>query len=1087
MSLPLPFNFPTRGFDTQMPGTFRQQTHSPKLKDSGLTPSKFLRHLRPEYYSDSAPKTDYALDQATLEYHLDTITHRNQTHDFEIFCRKLCERAICPNLRPATGPEGGGDSKADTETYAVSLEISQLTYIGEPSAGSERWAFAFSANARWKQKAQRDVEGIIATGRPYRRIICVTSRFARAKARSELEDLLSTKYDVQVEIHDRTWIVKQIIEHNRKDLAFNYLGVGNEVTNTRHQGPSDYSRQQQLNDIEASLADPRRFHGMPTQRVTEALLAAKLARAIELPRIEVDGRFERARRLASTDGTHRQQLEVAYEALLTAFWWYDDFDFLNTSYDGFEASLLPGEHVRNVELLSTLAQLLVNSVLHGHLSQAEAKLIERTGRLQARLEDLAQQQSMPNASLHASTLLCLWKVNMAVIQNDISVLPTIWRKFSEIIELARPMAEYDADALIKTIHVVGQVAQDDKHYNALVEEAASFIAQRKSESEAARVLLRRANQLSFDQHFEMIRLLGRAVPRLSKRECGEDLFEALKLLSLAYRSAGLLWASRAICLIALGRIASDAEEEGHIPTDALPVVELWAWLAVELRHIPDLLATMQVLLALSNTLPLVDDGRARLYDEIHNIDLLCAGQLLKASASDLEKLTSLPDAFDRSPLSFSRAALLYSLGYEGKLREEGTVPEDDSPEAVRTLFSRLASQPVFQQLSGPIICNSEQGQILETKVLGLTIRTLCSGSETSILVGEVLLSAFEVFLATAPDLQIAPHTEVFEIEIKEEGVQDEPSLQVDLERMRADYFWPANQSPAEFDYQEATVRSLMQVTGTVLASTSYCPDLQAAVRRLYEAERAPDRITTITIAPNSCHRFMGRSVSRLSDYTCTSDQDYPERQKPQLLEMGQQQRETDGGENSKRNHRTTEVSSVIDVHLWDRAGWQGAGFFLYEASSVPVFALLFANRASAAQIFTRWRERFGAQDRDERINLSIIRALPDAPLSHYEVLVTSSPDVVVSERADNFVVYTGRHLEVTAETTRNLDSFMNAFEKAGKYLFAPAVMDESTVQPMMNVAILKQKLSVRIYQEIGPNDIEVMAFPEKARKRADDS
>ena len=41
-----------------------------------------------------------------MGYHLETITARNQTRDFEIFCRKLGERIICPNLKPATGPEG---------------------------------------------------------------------------------------------------------------------------------------------------------------------------------------------------------------------------------------------------------------------------------------------------------------------------------------------------------------------------------------------------------------------------------------------------------------------------------------------------------------------------------------------------------------------------------------------------------------------------------------------------------------------------------------------------------------------------------------------------------------------------------------------------------------------------------------------------------------------------------------------------------------------------------------------------------------------------------------------------------------------
>ena len=43
-----------------------------------------------------------------------------------------------------------------------------------------------------------------------------------------------------------------------------------------------------------------------------------------------------------------------------------------------------------------------------------------------------------------------------------------------------------------------------------------------------------------------------------------ELVEALNLLTLAYRSAGLLWAARANCLMAAARIVSFAEEESEL-------------------------------------------------------------------------------------------------------------------------------------------------------------------------------------------------------------------------------------------------------------------------------------------------------------------------------------------------------------------------------------------------------------------------------------------------------------------------------------------------------------------------------------------
>ena len=196
-----------------------------------------MRKLRPEYYSDTEDRVKYILDAPNLEYHLESITSRNQTHDFEIFCRKLCERTICPNLRAHTGPDGGGDSKADTETYPVAEEIAVLFYIGETKAAKERWAFAFSAKEKWSTKVRDDVKGIVETGRDYKRIFFVTSRFTRDKDRARIEDELSKKYKIPVTIHDRSWIVKEIIENDRKDIAYNYLKIGEAKNDPLRLGP----------------------------------------------------------------------------------------------------------------------------------------------------------------------------------------------------------------------------------------------------------------------------------------------------------------------------------------------------------------------------------------------------------------------------------------------------------------------------------------------------------------------------------------------------------------------------------------------------------------------------------------------------------------------------------------------------------------------------------------------------------------------------------------------------------------------------------------------------------------------------------
>ena len=86
---------------------------------------------------------------------------------------------------------------------------------------------------------------------------------------------------------------------------------------------------------------------------------------------------------------------------------------------------------------------------------------------------------------------------------------------------------------------------------------------------------------------KIIHLLGKAARQLAKKEYAEKLIEALQPLSLAYRSAGLLWASRATCIFAAASIAIEGEADSQIDVAIVPTIELMAWVALELRHLPD--------------------------------------------------------------------------------------------------------------------------------------------------------------------------------------------------------------------------------------------------------------------------------------------------------------------------------------------------------------------------------------------------------------------------------------------------------------------------------------------------------------------
>jgi len=1060
-----------------------------------LAPSAYMRQLRPELYSDSADRSAYILDGPTLDYRLETITSRNQTQPFEIFCRKLCERTICPNLLPATGPEGGGDSKADTETIPIADEIATLTYVGEANAGRERWAFAFSAKKKWSQKVRTDVAEIVATGRGYQRIYCVTARFARAKDRARIEDELSRRYGVDVRILDRTWIVEQIVDGDRKDLAFNYLGIGQEVADATRLGKTDYSRSKQLADIEKAISNPESFAGMRMQLVTEALVAARLSRNLERPRVETDGRFARAVRLAESEGTYRQRLDARYEWLWTAFWWFDDIALLNSSYDSFAGAAFESDHAKNLELLCNLTQLLFNCVIHGHLTTTDARLDERVARLCDRLQDISGQAERPNNALEAQTSLLIMRINSVWIHGERASIASFWPQFSSVLKRAKGLGEFDAERLIKMIEVLGNIAgKHDSSYTKLVDELASFVSERTSEAQGALIRLRRAKQLDFDDNLEMIRLLGRAAHQLTKKEHVDALIEASRLLSLAYRSAGLLWAARASSVFAIASIFIQAEEENDIPASVVPTIILWAWISLELRHLPDTLEAIRLLRGSAKVLPLDDASSQRLAENLSQFDLALGSHFLNYGPEELAQVCGLPDVLAGLELYQSRASLLYALGHERLLREDGSIPADEAPEKVADLFTRLASQPVAGRNGSPAVLNKlGREQTYISTVLGMKIKVRHAASEASILAAEAVIGAVEVFFATTLDRDVTPHTEAFDVSVLECADVSEPTFTFDEMRVSATVTWPAGRFPSAYDHQHEVQKMLVSLAAGIFSATCYVKEMMTTLDGLFEDEALLDRLLMVTVIGNSRQRVFKSGVSWSGDWTSLATTTFPlGPSRPNIApgrpEAPRLNAEVNAGAAHpptfrRSDHRDFPIRSIIDVHLWDRAKWTGTAFADWGTPYPPALALVFKDETAATAIFQRWRDRFGDVDEGEEIFLGIVRGISSERPAHYRVLVTSrSPSENESSSAG--VLVASRIHTMLAESNVNLNNFLDAYRRSNAYLLVPAIWDgQGGPNFRLELAIRKQALSVKLASEISERDLEIIAVNNHTGRR----
>jgi hypothetical protein len=277
------------------------------MKPISFSPKSFLKARRPERFSDTVVAEATELDRSLLEFHLSSLTSRSQETDFERFARRLCECEICPNLLPQTGPTGGGDSKADSETYPVADTLALAWYTGlGREAAQERWAFAFSAKADWPPKVRSDIAKIVGTAREYTKAFFVTNQAVPDRKRAEVEDDLRTKYGIDVHILDRTWILDRVFTGRHEELAVNELGVTALSRRDVMKGPFDVKREGALEEVEKRIQEALQAGRFGAALVDDTLDAADLARNLERPRAEVEGRYARADQLARQYGSPRQ-------------------------------------------------------------------------------------------------------------------------------------------------------------------------------------------------------------------------------------------------------------------------------------------------------------------------------------------------------------------------------------------------------------------------------------------------------------------------------------------------------------------------------------------------------------------------------------------------------------------------------------------------------------------------------------------------------------------------------------------------------------------------------------------------------------
>jgi hypothetical protein len=1059
------------------------------MANDQFKPSDFMRARRPELYSDTQFVDDPILNRSQFEFHLDTLTQRKDEIRFEHFCRKLAEKELCPNLLPQTGPTGGGDSKTDAETYPVANSIAERWYVGDPSrAAQERWAFAFSAKKDWRPKVKSDVEKIIVTGRGYSLIYFITNQAISDRNRAALEDELSLQWNVSIRILDRTWIVDKVIQNNRWDVVYQTLDIEMPHFERKQQhGPRDVARLLQLEEIDRQLDNHERYQGSDYQLVEDCLHTALLARGLGLPRTEIDGRFDRAERIARKGQGKRQLFQVIYNRAWTAYWWFDDFDELDRLYEVAESLVLDGEWVWDLEKLVNLwtvnnTSKIVNKKLH------DVEIWkEHTAKLRTALLCHALDVIKPTSALWARTQVLL--MDLVETVNSRKKLPSVIMNIKAILSEAESHLDYPVEPIIRIIRELGNILIDDEAYDELFEFVAQLQSKRVGNAEQGKLRLERGFQkLQANKIYEAIEQFSKAQNLLIQEEVKGDFVQAVVGTALGYEAAGLLWAARANLIFALDRTFYEFYKDGHIPPQSLPLLRKLVWIELQLGRVPCVLIFVELLNIYRHALELEESARRKLEEEFGLMDTILGILILRTRYLDWSNLDRMAALLEKQGLFMSRGAALFALGYEDAFRTE--YKQDDD---LNTFFSMWLAQPAAADL--PLEAEWHIGRLvtMRTVIVGCEIELIAENRMTSILLGESILAFLESIFSTT--IRLGGHYSCrsnLKIELKQSEYAKTPFKHKIVEDdcgethiVVAHTTISFDQMNANSDYQNAFHDLFICFIEELQIQFS-----QESLEELFVNHRALDRASLAVQSPIAVTNLLGPNpkytVNNWIDESLTESLALirVEPWKKIDVQFGKEtiiKRSTPEFSNELSpdemfgvdalKHRDLRIYSPINMPLWDKAQWSGLGFAIWGGDPpVPELDLMFENFEAGIKIFRGWSKRLGKIDRDEWISLTIITGIDRNYPAHYRVAISVNIDFLSKEGQQ--AAFVSRMKDMTPSNSTNLDNFINLFKKAGYYRLSLGKMVGRQMVPYSEseFSIEKRKLRIVPAWQIGPND-----------------
>jgi hypothetical protein len=159
--------------------------------------------------------------------------------------------------------------------------------------------------------------------------------------------------------------------------------------------------------------------------------------------------------------------------------------------------------------------------------------------------------------------------------------------------------------------------------------------------------------------------------------------------------------------------------------------------------------------------------------------------------------------------------------------------------------------------------------------------------------------------------------------------------------------------------------------------------------------------------------------------------------------------------------------------------------FMYPANdpdALPLVGFGFKDIEAGRAIFKGWKNKLGERDKDEQIRISIITGVDVKKPASYKVMVRSNPKVDPKDSSERFLTLVSRFNRMDPPTSKNLDMFLQTYDRVGAYGIVPVhYISETDVSASLNLdlLILKSELFLTPAWQINENSPEIAAISEE--------